>query len=119
MGSPTGALPLLLQSPQFLMPSPSHLQRLCLLECKINREVGFQRLGLIPFTPRLDMPPPNSAASSCGLTPSLPHPCPYRGEIPPRQGRRGLSPVHNGTQWGVSRVEGQGRGQTESKPNAT
>lgn len=58
MGFPTGALPLLLQSPQFLMPSPSHLQRLCLLECKINREVGFQRLGLIPFTPRLDMPPP-------------------------------------------------------------
>lgn len=70
MGSPTGALPLLLQSPQFLIPSPSHLQRLCLLECKINREVGFQRLGLIPFTPRLDMPPPTLPPAAVA---SLPH----------------------------------------------
>lgn len=40
-------------------------------------EVGFQQLGLVPFTQRLDMPPSTlPAPSSCGpelLAASLPH----------------------------------------------
>lgn len=92
-------------------------------------EVGFQQLGLIPFTPKAGPAPTNSAPSSCGQDSrpphsSPPHPCPWRGETPPRGG--GWAVTHR--QWDLGGpvyqtvgpgVKGWGGGGTENKPYAT
>lgn len=90
-------------------------------------EVGFQQLGLIPFTPKAGHAPstlpPAAVAQDCCLPHSLTSPpLPLERRNTTKAGEGGLSLVHCGTWlwWGeLSRVEGQGGGQTESKPSAT
>lgn len=71
------------------LPQPSPKALLSGMQNQL--EVGFQQLGLIPFTPKAGPAPTNSAPSSCGQDSwpphsSPPHPCPWRGETPPRGG---------------------------------
>lgn len=56
--------------PQFVMPSPGHLQRFCFLECRITGREDSSSWVSSPSPQRLDMPPhpilpPTAVAQDC------------------------------------------------------